>query len=207
MCTLLGAAARRHGIYLCAGMVERAPDGTIYNAAVILDRAGQVILHHRKLNELDIAHDLYGQGDRLGVCHTDLGTLGLLICADAFAQGHVISRTLGYMGADIIVSPSSWAVRPDHDNAVEPYGDEWRQAYGPVAQEFALWFAGVSNVGSIPAGPWQNWRCIGCSLIVGPDGREVVQGPYGEETILYVDVEPVPRPARGTDWAARQPNP
>jgi predicted amidohydrolase len=202
-CTMLSAAAQQYGVYLCAGLVERAPDGAIYNAAVILDRQGRVILHHRKLNELDIAHDLYTQGDRLGVCHTDLGTLGLLICADAFAQDQVISRTLGYMGADLIVSPSSWAVPPGHDNTITPYGDEWRAAYGPVARDFALWFVGVSNVGPIPAGPWAGWRCIGCSLVVGPDGQQVAQGPYGEETILYVVIDPVARPARGTEWAAR----
>ena len=202
-CRLLSEIARQHGIYVCAGLVERAGDGQIYNAAVILDRTGQVILHHRKLNELDIAHHLYAQGDRLGVCHTDLGTLGLLICADAFAEGHVISRTLGYMGADIILSPSSWAVRPDHDNTVEPYGDEWRAAYGPVARDFGLWMVGVSNVGPIPAGAWAGWRCIGCSLVMGPDGREVIQGPYGmdAETILYADLTPQPRAARGTGWA------
>jgi predicted amidohydrolase len=204
-CAVLSTAARQHGVYLCAGLVERAPDGTIYNAAVLLGRTGEMLLHHRKLNELDIAHDLYAQGDRLGVCHTELGTFGLLICADAFATDHVISRTLGYMGADIILSPSSWAVRPDHDNTQEPYGDEWRAAYGPVARNFALWFVGVSNVGPIPTGPWAGWRCIGCSLVVGPDGAQVIQGPYGvdAETILYLDIEPVPRPARGTDWAER----
>lgn len=202
-CAMLSAAARRFGVYLCAGLVERAPDGTIYNAAVIIDRAGQVILHHRKLNELDIAHDLYAQGDRLGVCHTDLGTFGLMICADAFAEGHVISRALGYMGADMILSPSSWAVPPDHDNALTPYGDEWRAAYSPVARDFSLTIAGVSNVGHVPAGPWADWRCIGCSLIVGPDGSDVIQGPYGvdAETIVYADIDLRPRPARGTDWA------
>jgi predicted amidohydrolase len=204
-CRLLSEAAQQHGVYLCAGLVERGANGRIYNAAVILDPAGQVILHHRKLNELDIAHDLYAQGDRLGVCQTELGTLGLLICADAFAEGHVISRTLGYMGADLILSPSSWAVPPDHDNTRTPYGDEWRAAYGPVARDFALTVVGVSNVGPIPAGPWAGWRCIGCSLIVGPDGQEMVQGPYGvsAETILMVDVDLQPRPARGTGWAAR----
>jgi hypothetical protein len=72
----------------------------------------------------------------------------------------------------------------------------------PVAQAFSLWIIGVSNVGWITAGPWAGRKCIGCSLVVGPDGREVLQGPYGveAETILSVDVTPVPRPARGCGW-------
>ena len=65
-----------------------------------------------------------------------------------------------------------------------------------------VWIAGVSSVGAVTAGPWAGRTCIGASLVFGPDGREVMQGPYGEnaETIMYVDVTPVPRPCRGQDW-------
>jgi hypothetical protein len=51
------------------------------------------------------------------------------------------------------------------------------------------------------AGPrefaWADRKCIGCSLAVGLDGAEVVEGFYGvdAETILYADVETVKRPA------------
>jgi len=72
------------------------------------------------LNELEIAHDYYEQGDGLGVVETVLGTFGVMICADAFAREQVVSRTLGLMGADIILSPCAWAVPAEHDNAREP---------------------------------------------------------------------------------------
>ena len=67
-----------------------------------------------------------------------------------------------------------------------------------------LWVAGVSNVGPVSAGPWAGRRCIGCSLVIGPDGREVLKGPYGQdaETVLYVDVTPHRRAARGSSWGA-----
>ncbi|HZP82425.1 MAG TPA: carbon-nitrogen hydrolase family protein [Chthonomonadaceae bacterium] len=205
----LRALAREHGLYVCSGLAEKT-DSACFNAAVLLAPDGKLLLHHRKLNELEIAHDLYAQGDRLGVCHTDLGTIGLMICADAFAQDRVLSRTLGYMGADIILSPSSWAVPGDHDNSKEPYGELWRSVYSAVATEFSLWIAGVSNVGRITAGPWQGWNCIGCAQAVAPTGETVLMGPYGvdADTILYLDVETVPRPARGCGWGAhwRQPS-
>ncbi len=41
-----------------------------------IDPRGEIVLVHRKINELDIAHDLYSIGDRLGVAATELGTLG-----------------------------------------------------------------------------------------------------------------------------------
>ncbi len=197
----LSALAKEYGLYVCSGLVEKTPEA-VYNAAVLIDPQGTLRLLHRKLNELEIGHACYAQGDRLQVCATEFGTIGLMICADAFARDRVISRALGYMGADLILSPSSWAVPPDHDNRKEPYGGTWQAAYQPVAQEFAIWIAGASNVGRLTAGPWQGWNCIGCSQVVAPTGETVVLGPYGvdADTILYVNIEPVTRPARGCGW-------
>jgi predicted amidohydrolase len=214
-CQALREAARRHGKYVCAGVIEKAiepaynPDGSpdgnaerVYNAAVLIDPRGEVILHHRKLNELEVGHGCYDQGDRLGVANTPWGRFGLMICADANTRGQALTRSLGMMGADVILSPAAWAVPADHDNQKDPYGTLWREQYKPVARDFRLWIAGVSNVGKVEGGDWDGWNCIGCSLVIAPGGREVVQGPYGvdAETILYVDVEPGPRPARGTGW-------
>ncbi|MDZ4820650.1 MAG: carbon-nitrogen hydrolase family protein [Planctomycetota bacterium] len=197
----LAKAAAKHKIFVCSGLTERAGQ-RVYNAAVLLDRNGKLLLLHRKLNELEIGHRFYDQGDRVGVAHTELGTIGLMICADGFTKDQAISRSLGYMGADIILSPSAWAVPADHDNVKQPYGETWRKAYLPVAQDFSVWMVGVSNVGPIDTGPWAGRRCIGCSYVVAPGGKEILQGPYGidAEALLTVDIELTPRPARGTGW-------
>ena len=68
-CAALCVAARQHGVYVCAGLVERAGN-QVYNAAVLLAPDGTVLLVHRKLNELDIGHGCYDLGDRLGVVDT-----------------------------------------------------------------------------------------------------------------------------------------
>jgi predicted amidohydrolase len=197
-CTRLRAAAQRHSVFVCAGLVERA--GTLrFNSAVLINSQGEVLLHHRKLNELSIAHDLYAPGDRLGVARTSLGTLGVMICADAFARGQVVSRALGLMSANVILSPCAWAVPADRDNTREPYGRLWLDNYGPVARDFRMWIAGCSNVGWINDGPWRGRQCIGCSLVVDPHGEPVLRGPYGveAETILFVEVTPESRAVRG----------
>jgi predicted amidohydrolase len=200
-CEALRRAARECGMHVCAGLVEEA-GGAIFNAAVLIDPNGEVILHHRKLNELEIAHDCYAQGDRLAVAQTTLGTIGVMICADAFARGQIVSRVLALMGAQIILSPCAWAVPATHDNATEPYGQLWLDNYCPVARDFGLWIAGASNVGWITEGPWKGRKCIGCSLVIDPDGHPALQGPCGDDadTILYVDVDLRPRPARGDGW-------
>lgn len=205
-CNKLCEFAVKNNVFVCSGLVERDKN-MIYNAAVIINNKGKVLIKHRKLNELDIAHDIYAQGDRLSVCKTPWGNFGLMICADATARDHVLTRSLCYMGADVILSPSSWAVPADHDNTKDPYGDTWRKAYMPVAKEFAVWIASASNVGKVTEGPWKNWICIGNSFIIGPDGKEKLMGPYGEhaEKILYYNLQPVPRPARGTGWYQFKP--
>jgi len=76
-CQALCKAARENSIYVCAGIVEKHGD-KLYNAAIIINPSGTVILKHRKINELEIAHDLYATGEGLGVVHTPIGTLGLI---------------------------------------------------------------------------------------------------------------------------------
>ena len=183
--------ARNHEIYVCGGLVERA-GSQLFNSALLVDPSGDVLIHHRKINELDIANGLYSVGDRLRVAETPFGRVGVMICADAMAPGDAVARVLGRMEARIILSPCAWAVPADHDNRTHPYGDEWRDHYGRVAREFGLWVVGVSNVGPVTAGAWAGRRCIGSSLLVGPNGTPVAQGPYGEdaEALIRVEIDP-----------------
>jgi predicted amidohydrolase len=198
MCRALADAARAHGLFVCAGLVEREGPA-VYNSAVLIGPDGKLLLRHRKLNELEIGHAFYGQGDRLGVARTGLATFGVMICADAFARDLSITRALGQMGADVILSPCAWAVEAEHDNEREPYGALWKGCYGPPAREFRMWIIGASNVGPIPAGPWAGRRCIGCSLVVNDRGEPEEMLPYGVEAemVRVVRITPVPRPARG----------
>jgi predicted amidohydrolase len=199
--TYLADKARKHRVYICSGLIEKAGEN-VFNSAVIINPEGELILLHRKLNELDIGHPYYALGDRLNVCETEYGTFGLMICADASTGDHVIPMALAYMGADVILSPSSWAVLPDHDNYKEPYGGMWKEAYKPVAKDFRVWIASCSNVGWLTGGPWKGWKGIGCSMVIGPGGSDMLHAPYGEDadTILYVDITPEPRPGQGTTW-------
>lgn len=201
-CARLRRMTREAGVFLCSGLIERA-GSKVFNAAVFIDPEGEILLHHRKINELEMAHHVYALGDRLQVARTKFGTIGLMICADGFARGQVVSRTLGYMGAEVILSPCAWAVPADHDNAKTPYGKLWIDNYGPVAKDFGLWIAGASNVGWIESGPWKGRKCIGCSLVVGPAGEPVLRGPYGvdAEAILPIEIKPEKRAAQGDGWA------
>ena len=193
----LRESAATHGIVVAAGLTER-DEGRIYNAAVLIGSDGRLLLKYRKINELDIAHDLYAIGDRLGVAHTSLGTLGLNICADNFPNSLDLGRSLGRMGAQLLLSPSAWAVAGDHDNRCSAVWNALCQAYSELSRAFQMPIVGVSNVGEMTAGPWAGKRCIGCSLIIDNQGQEVMMGPYGEPALLVAELELVPSRAKGT---------
>lgn len=197
-CLRLREAAKAYRIHVCAGLVERS-GSHLFNSAILISPEGEVLLHHRKINELAMAHHLYACGDRLAVARTPLGTIGLMICADGFVPGQIVSRALGLMGAQIILSPCAWAVPPDHDNIHEPYGQLWLDNYGPVARDFKLWVVGASNVGAVADGEWSGHNCIGCSLVMNPAGKPALRGPYGSDAaaLLLVDVELTSTPVRG----------
>ena len=195
----LAQSARKAGIHVVAGLTERAGD-RLYNAAVLISPGGEILLKHRKINELDIALDLYSIGDSLAVAGTPLGTVGIPICADNFPDSLVLGHALARMGAQILLSPSAWAIEADHDNRRQPYGSLWLGSYTTLAKLYNLTVVGVSNVGWLTAGPWQGRKCIGCSLAVGPGGRVLAQGPYGEtaESLITIEVELAAPAAAGT---------
>ncbi|MEX0701270.1 MAG: carbon-nitrogen hydrolase family protein [Planctomycetales bacterium] len=195
----LAEAARRAGVYVVAGLVERAGE-RLYNSAALIDPDGAIRHVHRKINELDIAHEFYAIGDRLAVVRTELGVLGVDICADNLPDSLAIGHVLARMGAQIILSPSAWAVPEEYDHAREPYGDLWREAYRELARLYDLPVVGVSSVGEIRGGAWKGRKLIGCSLAIGANGEILAEGPYGPdaEALLVVEIELRRPEARGT---------
>ena len=195
----VAAAAVAAGVYVVAGLTERAGD-RIYNTAVLVAPDGQVLLKHRKINELDIAQEVYAIGDSVGVAHTPLGTMAISVCADNFPDTLVFAHAQARMGAQLLLSPAAWAVEADHDDAVERYGALWEAGYTSVARLFDLAVVGVSNVGLLRAGPWNGRKCIGCSLAVAPGGTVLARGPYGDaaQDLVVVDLPVAPRRRAGT---------
>src|SRR5512135_3329693 len=57
-CRRLSALARQHAVYVCAGLIERN-GGRVFNSAVLLGPDGRLLLHHHKINELEIGQPYY----------------------------------------------------------------------------------------------------------------------------------------------------
>lgn len=172
---------RDHAIYAAAGITERDGD-TVRNSAILIDRSGEILAHHRKINELPFAQRVYRPGQSLRVVDTEFGVVALNICADNYVSSLALADAQAAMGAQIIVSPSSWAVPPDFDDAATPYV-EWQEPYRLIGERHGIPVIGVSNVGPVTTGEWAGWQCIGRSLATYADGSVASWGSYGPDAV------------------------
>jgi predicted amidohydrolase len=98
-----GALARKHGLHLVAGLVER--DGhLIYNVAVLIGPDGGLIGKYRKvaLPRAEIEAGVT-PGDDYPVFDTRFGKVGLMVCYDGFFPE--VARQLSRRGAEVIAFP------------------------------------------------------------------------------------------------------
>lgn len=77
----VAAAARRHGMVIALGVNER-DHGSLYNAQLIFDADGSLLLKRRKITPTFHERMIWGQGDGAGlrVVDTAVGRVGALAC-------------------------------------------------------------------------------------------------------------------------------
>lgn len=177
---LLSEAARKYNLYICAGLTERDGDKT-YNTAVFINNQGNIILKYRKINLLwNVEYpEYYSVGQSLQVVDTPWGKIGVNICADNYMDGLHIGHTLARMGAQIILSPSSWTVDYSITEGMDPYKEKWIKPYRILASYHNLVILGSTSVGYIVGGPYEGKKMIGCSLAVDKNGI-IAQGEFNE---------------------------
>jgi len=104
-----GSLARKHDLYIVAGLVERAGH-LLYNTAVLIGPDGKVVGKYRKvtLPRSEIAAGL-APGDDYPVFDTRFGKVGLMVCYDGFFPE--VARQLSGNGAEVIAWPV-WGCNP-----------------------------------------------------------------------------------------------
>ena len=98
----LGDFARKQHAYVAAGLYEREGT-TVYNTAVLLDRAGNLIGRYRKVHLPRTEMEQLTPGNDYPVFQTDFGTIGMMICYDVFFPEP--ARALALQGAEIVLLP------------------------------------------------------------------------------------------------------
>lgn len=168
-----GELARKYGVYLCAGLLERLSQG-VYDTALLFDPNGRIMLHHRKIEEKPPF--LCGDGFRTAI--TPLGRLGILICGDLFCKP--LQRKAA-ASADWLLVPMSRAFdgrSPD----LTRWEQEERQAYLEAIRAYR---AGVFLVNALEVGVDE--PAFGGALIVNANGTLLGESSHGTDHLLIWD--------------------
>jgi predicted amidohydrolase len=173
-------AAKRRRMAIVVGLEERDGD-RVYNSAVLIDRRGDVVAKHRKIDELEIGLRVYSPGRSLSVFDFEGRPAALSICADSWKP--TVTDALYGMGARLIFSPSAWAVEPGG----EATNIAWiRETYRQRAAGRNLTIVSPNGVGAVIEGPWKGRILQGNSLVTGPGGTPLLMGPTNEPALLTV---------------------
>jgi predicted amidohydrolase len=112
------AAARAHEIYVVATFLEAA-EPKPFNSALLIDRRGRPILHHRKVYicNFDSPEMACGRGMNFDVCEIETRSgpvrLGLMICMDR--EYPEAARSLASKGAEIALVPNCCDLATDRE--------------------------------------------------------------------------------------------
>ncbi|MEX2261397.1 MAG: carbon-nitrogen hydrolase family protein [Bryobacteraceae bacterium] len=105
-----GELARKHNLYIVAGLYERAGH-LVYNVAVLLTPEGKIGGTYRKVTLPDGELEQgVTPGTEYPVFRTRFGTLGMMVCYDGFFPE--VARELTKRGAEVIAWPV-WGCNPD----------------------------------------------------------------------------------------------
>lgn len=170
--------ARKHHLFICIGLSEKE-DYKNYNTAILINQNGEIILKHRKINLLEVEFPFYEVGQKLEVIDTPFGKIGLNICADNYGDSLHLGHALARMGAQIILSPSSWTVDYHVTEIDEPYYEKWVKPFKLLASMHEIIVASATSVGYIVGGPYEGKKSIGKSLVVDKN-RVLVEGTFNE---------------------------
>jgi nitrilase len=186
----IGEIAREHGVWIVTGVNEIDPErpGTIYNSLLYHSPDGTLAEHHRKLVPTNHERLIWGQGDGRGLraFETQLGRLGGLICWENYMP--LARFSLYESGVEIYIASTA-------DD-----GDAWQATLIHIARESRAFVVAPSHFQRAASYPddfplresLDGYDVIGRggSAILAPDGSYLAGPLYGEEGILYADLDP-----------------
>jgi nitrilase len=186
----LGEIAREQGVWLVTGVNELDParNGTVYNALLYHAPDGSLALKHRKLVPTNHERLVWGQGDGGGLraLETPLGRIGGLICWENYMP---LARFALYeSGVEIYLASTA-------DDA-----DAWQATLVHLARESRAFVVSPCHFQRASAYP-DDFPLVellaghdvigrGGSAILAPDGSYLAGPLYGEEGILYAELDP-----------------
>jgi omega-amidase len=178
----LREAAAKHAMYLCTGSVAVRKGRGFGNVAYLISPSGELVLEYAKTHLFDVGLDgmsfresaFISPGAGIGVAHTGIGCIGLLICYDIrFPEA---ARKLALLGAEFVIVPAAF-------NAVTGPA-HWHVMFRARAIENQVFVLAVSQARAEGSA----YEAYGHSMIVDPWGNVLAEA--GEsECIVYADLD------------------
>jgi len=177
----IAAKAREHGVYVAAGMALPGRDGGYTNGAALFGREGSLVGRYDKSFLWHFDSQWFARGRAYPVFETDVGRVGMLVCADGRLPE--IARSLALGGAQLILDLTAWV---SGGRTVDDLTTVQREYMMRVrASENGVWVAAADKFG-IEA---ESIIYCGRSCVIDPTGAVVAElGPH-EEGILVRDIE------------------
>ncbi len=167
--------AEKHQLWLIPGTLYERVEDKIYHTCPVINPSGEIIDRYRKMFPFYPYEKGVTAGDKFVVFDVpDVGRFGLSICYDQWFPE--ISRTLAWMGADVILCPTMTnTIERDIELSIARTNAAISQCY-----VFNINVAGKVGKGK--------------SIIVGPDGQVLYQAGSTAETIpIEIDIDHVKR--------------
>jgi len=181
----LAQIARKHGIYVCVGLAEKA-GADLYDSAIVLDSEGKTVLKHRKINLLaELMDPPYTAGRDVQVVETPFGRIGVLICADTHDEA-ILDR-MARLGPDLLLVPYGYA---EEEEKWPGHGRELERVVCNTARRVGAFTVGVNCVGAITHGPWAGRVYGGQSLAADKTGRVIARAADRDRDVIIVEYEP-----------------
>lgn len=182
----LTGLAKQHRMWVTAGCLEKDGDRA-YNSAVIIDRAGRIVLKQRKIDTLPfLTQHLYDRGrpEDIKTIDTEFGRIGLTICADNFQLKN--PQRVADQGAWLLIAPHGFAAEPEK---LEQNSRDYQNHIRNVAAKTKLWVVGTDTVlGTVQGGEWKGRLHSGCSMVARPDGTVAVVAKFKEPDLIIYDI-------------------
>jgi len=186
----VAALARQHGIVVVLGVTER-DHGSLYNAQLVFDANGDLVLRRRKITPTFHERMLWGMGDGSGlrVVDTAVGRVGALACWEHYnplaryalmAQHEEIhcSQFPGSLVGQIFADQMEVTIR---HHALEA---------GCFVINATAWLDEAQVTAIVPEGPLQNALRGGChTAIVSPEGKHLATPLTEGEGLLFADLD------------------
>jgi deaminated glutathione amidase len=171
-CSGLAEVAKDTGVALVAGVFEPAPDGRVYNTAVVFDGDGALVASYRKLHLFDAftqrESDLVAPGSAVVVTPVADVPVGLQICYDIrFPE---LTRALAVGGALLVTVSAAWQAGLFKE-------EHWVTLLRARAIENTVWIAAVGQVPDADEKPTRAPTGVGRSMLIDPLG--VVRADLG----------------------------